>query len=56
MDNAKGLLRSAAVLQVSSRTMKPMMEFFVHKLGFTIGAEAGEGPVFAMLEACSSSN
>ncbi len=50
MDALNELLRSAAVLQVSTRTMQPMIDFFVHKLGFTIGSVAGNGPSFATLD------
>lgn len=50
MDNTNELLRTAAVLQVSSRTMQPMINYFVDKLGFTVGTEAGDGPKFATLD------
>lgn len=44
------LVRTAAVLRVNSRTMRPMMDFFVEKLGFEIGTTAGSGPAFATLD------
>lgn len=50
MEKSQGLLRSAAVLQVSSRTMRPMINFFVNQLGFTVGTKAGDGPWFATLD------
>ena len=43
------LQRTAPVLPVSSRTMKRMRDFFVAKLGFTVGTESGDGPLFVML-------
>lgn len=42
--------RVAPVLVVSSRTMIPMRDFFVEKLGFTVGTEAGVGPFFVTLD------
>lgn len=50
MKKSDGLLRSASVLQVSTRTMRPMIDFFVNQLGFTIGTEAGDGPHFVTLD------
>jgi hypothetical protein len=50
MENSQGLIRTAAVLQVSSRTMRPMMDFFANQLGFTASTEAGDGLWFAMLD------
>ena len=49
-DNSQGLVRSAAVLQVSGYTMQKMIDFFVNQLGFVIGTEAGDGPSFATLD------
>ena len=45
-----GLIRTAAVLQVSTRTMRPMIDFFVKQLGFKVGTEVGKGPKFATLD------
>lgn len=42
--------RVAPVLTVSSRTMIPMRDFFVEKLGFTVGTQAGDGPIFVTLD------
>lgn len=42
--------RVAPVLTVSSRTMIPMRDFFVEKLGFVVGTEAGVGPLFVTLD------
>ena len=42
--------RTAAVLQVNSRTVKAMRDFFVERLGFEIGAEVGDGPKFVTLD------
>jgi len=39
-----------AVLQVNSRTVKAMRDFFVERLGFEIGAEVGDGPKFVTLD------
>ena len=50
MTDKQGLLRTAAVLQVNSRTMQPLIDFFVAQLGFTISTTAGNGPSFAMLD------
>ena len=50
MTNTEGLLRTAAVLQVSSRTMQPMIDFFVEQLGFSVGTKAGAGPWFVTLD------
>ena len=50
MTTASRLLRSAAVLQVNRRTMQPMIDFFVDKLGFSIGSTAGSGPWFVTLD------
>lgn len=50
MKTTSSLLRSAAVLQVNSRTMQPMIDFFVDKLGFSIGSTAGNGPSFVTLD------
>jgi len=48
--NEQGILRTAAVLQVNSRTMQPMIDFFVDQLGFSIGTTVGNGPSFATLD------
>lgn len=50
MVGSSGLLRTAAVIQVSSRTMRPTINFFVEQLGFSVGTEAGSGPKFATLD------
>ena len=42
--------RTAAVLQVNSRTVKSMRDFFVDRLGFEIGTEVGNGPSFVTLD------
>ena len=42
--------RTAAVLQVNSRTVKLMRNFFVDRLGFEIGTEVGTGPSFLTLD------
>lgn len=48
---ATGNLKSIApVLNVNSRTMKPMIELFVEKLGFEIDTVLGRQPAFAMLK------
>ena len=39
----------APVLNVNSRTMKPMIAFFVDKLGFEVDTVLGKAPAFAML-------
>ncbi len=44
------LQRTAPVLVVTSRTMKPMRDFFVNVLGFRIGTELGKGPAFVTLD------
>ncbi len=44
------LQRTAPVLVVTTRTMKPMRDFFVEVLGFTVGTEAGKGPLFITLD------
>lgn len=44
------LLRAAAVLQVSSRSVRPMRDFFVDQLGFSVGTEVGAGPTFVTLD------
>ena len=49
-DGSHQLLRSAAVLEVSSRTMQPMIDYFVNQLGFSVGSIAGSGPSFAKLD------
>ena len=40
----------APVLNVNSRTMKPMMDFFTAKLGFDVDTVLGKQPAFAMLK------
>lgn len=40
----------APVLNVNSRTMKPMIEFFSEKLGFEVDTVLGKQPAFAMLK------
>ena len=42
--------RTAAVLQVNSRTVNSMRDFFVYRLGFKIGTEVGAGPGFLTLD------
>ena len=42
--------RTAAVLQVNSRTIRPMRDFFVKQLGFELGTEIGAGPKFVTLD------
>lgn len=42
--------RTAAVLQVNSRTIGSMRDFFVDRLGFAIGSEVGNGPSFVTLD------
>lgn len=42
--------RTAAVLQVNGRTIKPMRDFFVDRLGFEIGSEVGNSPSFVTLD------
>ncbi|WP_327196187.1 VOC family protein [Octadecabacter temperatus] len=42
--------RTAAVLQVNSRTVRPMRDFFVERLGFELGTEIGTGPKFVTLD------
>lgn len=42
--------RTAAVLQVNSRTIRSMRDFFVDRLGFEIGTEVGNGPSFVTLD------
>ena len=44
------LQRTAPVLVVTTRTMKPMRDFFVETLGFTVDTEAGKGPAFVTLD------
>ena len=44
------LRRTAAVLQVNSRTVRQMRDFFVDKLGFRVGTEVGAGPSFVTLD------
>lgn len=39
----------APVLNVSSRMMQPMIDFFVEKIGFEIDTVLGKQPAFAML-------
>ncbi len=41
------LLQTAAVLQVSSRMMQPMIDFFVSRFGFIVESEPGTGPRWA---------
>ena len=38
------------MLQVNSRTVKAMRDFFVERLGFEIGGEIGTGPKFVTLD------
>ena len=40
----------APVLNVNSRTMKPTIELFTDKLGFTVDTVVGKQPAFAMLK------
>ena len=40
----------APVLNVNSRTMRPMLDFFTVKLGFDIDTTLGDKPQFAMLK------
>lgn len=42
--------RSAAVLQVNGRTIRPMRDFFVDQLGFVVGTEVGARPNFVTLD------
>ncbi|MEL6828235.1 MAG: VOC family protein [Pseudomonadota bacterium] len=42
--------RTAAVLQVNSRTVRAMRDFFVDRLGFRVGSEVGNGPSFVTLD------
>ncbi len=44
------LMSIAPVLSVNSRTMKPMIDFFVEKLCFSIDTVLGKQPAFAMLK------
>jgi hypothetical protein len=47
MPNFKSI---APVLNVNSRTMQPMIDLFVDKLGFEIDTVLGKQPAFAMLK------
>ncbi len=44
------IYRTAAVLQVNSRTVRAMRDFFVVRLGFHVGSEVGNGPSFVTLD------
>jgi hypothetical protein len=44
------LLRVAPVFRVRSGTVRKMRDFFVEKLGFTVGTEVGRGPAFVTLD------
>lgn len=44
------IYRTAAVLQVNSRTVQAMRDFFVDRLGFSVGTEVGSGPSFVTLD------
>jgi len=44
------LQRTAPVLQVNSRTVRPMRNFFVDQLGFEVGTSVGRGPDFVTLD------
>ncbi|MEL6103791.1 MAG: glyoxalase superfamily protein [Pseudomonadota bacterium] len=44
------IYRTAAVLQVNSRTVRAMRDFFVDRLGFHVGSEVGNGPSFVTLD------
>jgi alkylmercury lyase len=48
---SKPKLKSIApILNVNSRTMKPMIDFFTERLGFDIDTVLGKQPAFAMLK------
>ncbi len=42
-------MRVAPVLDVNSRSVRKMRDFFVDQLGFTVGTEVGSGPKFVTL-------
>lgn len=42
--------RSAAVLQVNSKTIDPMRDFFIDQLGFNVGTEVGARSDFITLD------
>lgn len=44
------VLRVAPVLDVNSRSVRKMRDFFVDQLGFTVGTEVGSGPKFVTLD------
>ena len=46
---SQNLKSIAPVLNVNSRTMKPMIDLFVERLGFEIDTVLGKQPAFAML-------
>ena len=47
---SSNLLRVAPVLDVNSRSVRKMRDFFVDQLGFTVGTEVGSGPKFVTLD------
>ncbi|MGI9523943.1 MAG: hypothetical protein ACR2PG_20100 [Hyphomicrobiaceae bacterium] len=48
--NLPKLQRAASVLQVNSRTVRAMRDFFVERLGFEVGIEVGTSPNFVTLD------
>lgn len=46
----ENIQRVAPILTVSNSTMVKMRDFFVEKLGFVVGTEIGNGPVFVTLD------
>ncbi len=49
-DHFPSILRAATVLDVNSRTIRKMRDFFVNQLGFMVGTEIGSGPKFVTLD------